>query len=110
MGRSGRKKLRYLFLCLGAGGQRQIQQKRPTLQLHAVTTQEFMTVLQDIFVTTRIIVFERYNFICRKQKKAESLKQFHADLVELALRADCGDRESEWVRNMFTAHMNNEKI
>ena len=68
-----------------------------------------MTVLEDIFVTTRIIAFERYNLICRKQKKAESLEQFHADLVELASRADCGDRESEWVRDMFTAHLNNEK-
>ena len=97
-------------MCLGAEGQRQIQQKRPNLQLHTVTTQELMTVLEEIFVTTRIIAFERYNFICRKQKKAESQEQFHADLVELASRADCVDRESEWVRYMFTAHMNNEKI
>ena len=52
----------------------------------------------------------RYNFICRKQKKSESLEHFHADLVELASRADCGDREDEWVRDMFTAHMHNEKI
>ena len=100
----------YLFLCLGAEGQRQIQQKRPSLQLHTVTTQEFKTVLEDIFVTTHIIAFERYNFICRKQRKAERLEQFHADLVEIASRADCGDRESEWVRDKCTAHMNNEKI
>ena len=59
----------YLFLCLGAKGQRQIQQKRPNLELHTVSTQELMTTLEDIFVTTRIIAFERYNFICRKQKK-----------------------------------------
>ena len=45
-----------------------------------------------------------------KTKKNRKLKQFHADLVELASRADCGDRESEWVRGMFTAHINNEKI
>ena len=100
----------YLFLCLGAEGQCQKQQKRPNMQLHMVSTQQFMTVLEDIFVTTRIIAFERYNFICRNQKKAESLETFHAHLVELASRADCGDRENEWVRDMFTAHMNNEKI
>ena len=46
-------------------------------------------------IKTRIIAFERYNFICRKQKKAESLEQFYADLVELTSRADCGDREDE---------------
>ena len=51
-----------------------------------------------------------YNFVCPKQKKTESLEQFHSDLVELASRADCGDRKDEWVRDMFTAHMNNDKI
>ena len=45
-----------------------------------------------------------------KTKKTESLEKFPADLVELASRTDCGDRESEWVRDMFIAHMNNEKI
>ena len=100
----------YIFLCLGAEGQRQIQQKRPNLELHNVSTQELMTTLEDIFVTTRIIAFERYNFICRKQKKTESLEQFHSDLVELASPADYGDREDEWVRDKFTAHMNNDKI
>ena len=99
----------YLFLCLGAEGQRQTLQKRPGLELHTVTTQELMTLLEDDFVTNRIVAFERYHFICRKQKKSESLEQFHADSVELASRADCGDREDKWVRDMFTAHMNHEK-
>ena len=46
----------------------------------------------------------------QKTEETESLEQFHADLVELGFRADCGDREDEWLRDMFTAHMNNEKI
>ena len=100
----------YYFLCLGAEGQRQIQQKRQGLELHNVTTQELIATLEDIFVTNRIVAFERDNFICGKRKKSESLEQFHADLVELASRADCGDREDEWVRDMFAAHMNNDKI
>ena len=61
------------------------------------------------FVSTRTVAFQRYNFICRKQKKTQSLEQFHADLVELASRADCGDREDEWVRDMFAAHMYNDQ-
>ena len=39
----------YVFLCLGAEGQRQLQQKRPNLELHTVSTQEMMTTLEDIF-------------------------------------------------------------
>ena len=100
----------YTFLCLGAEGQRQIQQKRLGLVLHAVTTRELITTLEGIFVTTNIVAFERYNFICRKQKKTGNLEQFHADFVELASTADCGDREDEWVRDMFCGKMNNEKI
>ena len=61
-------------------------------------------------VTNRTVAFERYNFIFRKQKKSESLENFYADLVDLASRADCGNREDEWVRDMFTAPMHNEKI
>ena len=43
----------------------------------------------------------------RKQKKNESIEQFHADLVELSSRAD---REDELVSDMLTANMNSEKI
>ena len=56
------------------------------------------------------MAFERYTLIFRKQNKTESLEHFLADLVQLALRADCGDREEEWVRDMFTAHMHNQTI
>ena len=52
------KERSYIFLCLGAEGQRQIPQKRPNLELHTVSTQELMATLEDIFVTTRIIAFE----------------------------------------------------
>ena len=70
----------YIFLCMGAEGQRQIQQKRPGLVLHTVRTRELtILTLEDLFVTARIVAFERYNFICRKQKKTESLEPFHAD-------------------------------
>ena len=92
----------YLFLCLGAEGQRQVQQKRPSLEMRNVTSQELMTTLEDIFNTNRIVAFVRYNFICREQKKSESLEQIHADLVELASRADCEEPEEEWVIDMFT--------
>ena len=80
------------------------------LILNTVKTRELIPTLEDIFVTTRIVVIERYNFICRKKEKIESLEEFHADLVELASRADCGDREDEWVRDVFTAHILNENI
>ena len=100
----------YIFLCLGAEGQRQVEQKRPGLDFYTVTTRDLIITLEDIFVTIRIVVFERYSFVGRKQKKIENLEQLHADLVELASRSDCGDREDEWVRDTLTAHIHNEKL
>ena len=38
------------------------------------TKKDLMTTLEDIFVTTRVVAFERCNLICRKQKKTESLE------------------------------------
>ena len=61
-----------LFLCLGREGQRQVQQKRPGLNIPTTTTRQLKQVLEDIFITHRIIAFERYNFICRKQRKKSS--------------------------------------
>ena len=90
--------------------QRQVQQKRPGLNIQTTTKRQLKQVLEDFFITHRIIAFERYKFICRKQRKNETLEQFHADLVELASRAECGDKEYEWVHDMFTAHMKNEKL
>ena len=95
----------YLFLCLCAKGQCQVQQKRPSLNLHDTTT----TTLEDI-VITKIKAFGRCNFIWSKQMKKEKLEQFHADFKELASRANCGDAEDEFFHDMFRAHMNKETI
>ena len=48
-----------IFLSLGAEGQRHVQQKRPGFDLHTVTTSDLKTTLEDIFVTNRIVAFER---------------------------------------------------
>ena len=75
----------YFLLCLGTEGHRQVQQKRPGLDIQATTTKYLMRVLEDVFLTKKIITFKKSNFICSKQTKKESLEHFHASLVELAL-------------------------
>ena len=68
------------------------------------------TQVPNTLVTTTIVAFESYKFLCSKQKKSDSFKQIYADLVELASRTDCGDHEDEWMRDMFTTHMNMKKL
>ena len=52
-------KLEVIFLSFGAEEQRHVQQKRPGFDLHTVTTRDLNTTLEDIFVTNRILAFER---------------------------------------------------
>ena len=59
----------YIFLCLGAEGQRQLQQKRPSLVLPTVTTREIITIQEGIVETNRIIAFERYNFSLAENRR-----------------------------------------
>ena len=110
LGRSGCESTK-LFIPMSRHGRTKTRLTKITNKsIQTTTTRELKQVLEDIFIKQRIKAFERYNFICRKQRKNETLEQFYADLVELASRADCGDKEDEWVRDMFTAHMDNEKI
>ena len=46
----------YLFLCLSMEGQRQVQQKRPGLNIQTTTTRELKQVLEVIFITQRISI------------------------------------------------------
>ena len=54
----------YIFPRFGAERQRQLQQKRPRLDVQSSPTKKF----DDVFITTRSIAFERYNFIGHKQR------------------------------------------
>ena len=67
--------------------------KGPKLDIQTTTIKELMRLLEEIIVITRIIAFGRIIFICRKQRKNETSEQLHANFVELASRADIGDRE-----------------
>ena len=64
----------YLFLCLGSEEQRQVQLKKPGLDLQAEAMKELMTVL-EVFLFTQKIALESINFIFRKQKTNSSQKK-----------------------------------
>ena len=56
---------------------------------------KLVRTVENVFLTTKIVAFERYNFVCLKQQKNKSLEQFNANFVELASHASCADREVE---------------
>ena len=82
------------------------KKKRPNLDLHISTMRELMVKVEEIFITTRVIAYKRYNF----REENQTLEQFQVDIVELASCADCGNREDESDRGMLTPLRNKEKI
>ena len=91
MERSG-PKCRKLFISMPRHRKPKTGTAKNDLDIQITTAKNLMRVLEDVFVTKRVFAFEIYHFVCRKQRGNELLEQFHADLVELASRVDCGDR------------------
>ena len=100
----------YTYLCLRQESKRQVLHRKLNIYIQIESKRDLWGELEDVIVIEKIIAFQRYGFICRVQKKNESLEQFHAEVVELASKADCGDKEDEKVRDRFTAHLLNENL
>ena len=107
----------YIYLCLGAEGQRRISQYYPDLRIQETTTRDFWARLTRLFVKERNVTFDRYEAFTRKQGKTETLKEFHCGLTELVVKGNfkctaCNDGglESEIIRDLFTANMTNDEV
>ena len=107
----------YIYLCLGAEGQRRVSQHYPDLRIQEVTTRNFWDRLKRLFVKERNVTFDRYEAFTRKQGKTESLEQYHCGLTVLVVkgnfkRLNCNDGrlETEIIRVLFIANMSNDEV
>ena len=107
----------YIYLCLGAEGQRRISQYYSDLRIQETTTRDFWARLTRLFVKERNVTFDRYETFTRKQGKTETLEEFHCGLTELVVKGNftctaCNDGglESEIIRDLFTANMTNDEV
>ena len=56
------------------------------------------------------MTFDRYFLLTRKQKKDETVEQFHLALKELVEHCNVGEIEDELIRHIFIANMRDMEI
>ena len=77
----------------------------PCVNVERLTTEEFWDQLEAIFIRPRNITDDRYLLLKRKQKKDETVEQFHLALIELAEICNFGAIEDELFRDAFVANI-----
>ncbi|XP_075256671.1 uncharacterized protein LOC142349141 [Convolutriloba macropyga] len=91
-------------------GRRIFGSQEPNIQIDWVTTNDLWESLDKVFTKKRIITFDRYTFLTRKQLKAEPAEKFYGCLQELSLNCDLGSHESSIIRDVFIANMQDGEI
>ena len=99
-----------LYLSIGTEGRRLLTQKFPHDNIYDLSTLKLWEMMEIAFIRPRNITFDRYVFISRKQKKAETVKQFYSNLKELAENCDFESREEVIIRDIFITNMLDDDI
>ena len=64
----------------------------------------------ETFIRPRIVTFDRYLLLSRKQQRGETMEQFHSALRSLAEHCQLAHLEVELLRDIFTANMIDHKV
>ena len=104
------KALSLTYLSLGMEGRRILGSQEPDIQIDRVTTKDLWESLDRVFIKQRIITFDRYTFLTRKQLKGEPVEKFYGCLRELSLNRDLGCHEESIIRDVFIANMQDCEI
>ena len=99
-----------LYLSIGTEGRRHLTQKFPNDNIYDLTTLKPWEVMEIAFIRPRNIIFDRYVFFSRKQKKGETIEQFQSILKELAENCDFENREEVIIRDIFITNMLDDDI
>ena len=73
----------------------------PHVNVERLTTKELWDQLEAIFIRPRNITCDRYLLLTRKQKKDETVEQFHLALKKLVEHCNLGSIEDELIRDIF---------
>ena len=90
-----------LYLSTGTEGRRLLTQKFPHDNIYDLTTLKLWEMMEIAFIRPRNIIFDRYVFFSRKQKKGETAEQFYSILKELVENCDFENREGVIIRDIF---------
>ena len=105
-----RKVVSVLFLSLGTAARKNLIDRFPELTVATVQLPNLTNHCRESFVKQRNRTLDRFNFLSRKQRSDESLKQFWNVLTGLAAKCELGEQTEQLVLDMFILNMNNATV
>ena len=99
-----------LQLSIGTDGRRLLTQKFRHDNIYDLSTTKLLEMMEIAFIQPRNITFDCYVFFSKKQKKCETVKQFHSVLNELTENCDFENREEVIIGDIFITNMLDDDI
>ena len=99
-----------VYLTIGIEGRRMHTRKYSHTNVENITTQQLWDELELTYIRPRIVTFDRYLLLTRRQQKGETMEQFHSALRSPAEFCQPGTLEDGLLRDIYTANMNDPEI
>ena len=99
-----------LYLSLGTEGKKKFHQKHVNLKIHETPFRELLAHMKTLFDKEKNITYERFLLFTLTQKKSQKISDFHAVLSEQAAKCNLGALETEFVKDLCIARMNDKEL
>ena len=87
-----------------------ISDKFPTVNKARITLEDLLKTCKDSFEKSTNEALDRFEFLSRKQKENETLRQFWNELNGLAAKCNSGTITESLVKDVFIVNMNNKDV
>ena len=105
-----RKTVSLIYLSIGVEGRRILNCKNPHLMIDTLTTVDFWKIVEEAFIRSRNITFDRHVFLITKQLRGETVEHFYGKLKELAENCDFQIKEETLIRDVFITNLMDSEI
>ena len=89
------------YLCIGTEDRRIFKIKHPHFFIEKEPTKEQWCVMEDSYIKTRNITYDRFVFFSSKQQKGESIESFCGKVIAQTGNYSLGDEETTLIRDTF---------
>ena len=104
------KTVSLLFLSIGVEGRLILNCKKPHILNDTLSTAEFWKIVEDAFIRSRNITFDRHIFLITKQLRGETVEHFYGKQKEIAENCDFENKEVTLISDVFITNLIDPEI
>ena len=105
-----RKTVSLLYLSIGIEGRRILNCKNPHIMIDTLSTVNFWKIVEEAFIRSRNITFDRHVFLIKKRLRGETVEHFYGKLKELAENCDFENKEETLIQDVFITNLIDPEI